>query len=255
MANQSQFSEFVASKLQHYVYRLIDPRNGATFYVGRGQGNRVFTHASGSQESVEAGASDDNLKMKTIRQIEVAGFEVEHVIHRHGLSENEAKVVESALIDAYQGLSNLQRYPDRGVMHAREVIRLYEAPLAIFKHKVLLLNVSKMAEERSIYDAVRFCWSVALDRAKNCDYVLAIQRGMILRAFRAEEWLEATPDHFPGFPVVNGRKYGFVGSEAPKEVQALYCQKRLPRKYRGQGPRYVEPCAGQERPIPSSPRA
>ena len=26
------------------VYRLIDPRNGETFYVGRGKGNRVFSH-------------------------------------------------------------------------------------------------------------------------------------------------------------------------------------------------------------------
>ena len=27
-----------------YVYRLIDPRNGQTFYVGKGKGNRVFQH-------------------------------------------------------------------------------------------------------------------------------------------------------------------------------------------------------------------
>lgn len=41
------FSPEVAEKLQYYVYRLIDPRNGETFYIGKGKGNRVFSHARG----------------------------------------------------------------------------------------------------------------------------------------------------------------------------------------------------------------
>jgi len=38
------FPPGVATKLKTYVYRLIDPRNGETFYVGKGQGDRVFPH-------------------------------------------------------------------------------------------------------------------------------------------------------------------------------------------------------------------
>ena len=38
------FSPEVCEKLGYYVYRLIDPRNGQTFYVGKGKGNRVFAH-------------------------------------------------------------------------------------------------------------------------------------------------------------------------------------------------------------------
>lgn len=34
----------VAQKLKTYVYRPIGPRNGETFYVGEGKGNRVFAH-------------------------------------------------------------------------------------------------------------------------------------------------------------------------------------------------------------------
>jgi hypothetical protein len=41
------FSETVCNSLGNYVYRLIDPRNGETFYVGKGKGNRVFAHIQG----------------------------------------------------------------------------------------------------------------------------------------------------------------------------------------------------------------
>ena len=38
------FPPDVTAKLKTYVYRLIDPRNGETFYVGKGHGNRVSAH-------------------------------------------------------------------------------------------------------------------------------------------------------------------------------------------------------------------
>jgi len=31
-------------KLKTHVYRLVDPRNGETFYIGKGRGDRVFAH-------------------------------------------------------------------------------------------------------------------------------------------------------------------------------------------------------------------
>lgn len=30
--------------LKYYVYVYIDPRNGEPFYIGRGKGNRMFSH-------------------------------------------------------------------------------------------------------------------------------------------------------------------------------------------------------------------
>jgi hypothetical protein len=49
MDNQSlvAFPSEVIEKLGFYAYRLIDPRTGETFYVGKGKGNRVFQHARG----------------------------------------------------------------------------------------------------------------------------------------------------------------------------------------------------------------
>ena len=241
MEKQKQFSELVTNKLGHYVYRLIDPRNGTTFYIGRGQGNRVFSHAAGQEKMTEP-EEDEALKLKTIREIINAGFEVEHVIHRHGMDENTAKEVEAALIEAYPGLANLQGGYDRkrGVAHAKQIIRDYEPEYAVFQDNVMLINVNKSSEDRDLYDAVRYAWKVSLKRAEKCKYVLAVRRGLIIGVFKAEKWLPATKDYFPDlFYAGNGTpegRYGFIGNDdVPEEVRQRYLQKRVPDKHRKRG--------------------
>jgi uncharacterized protein len=240
MEKQKQFSEFVAHKLGHYVYRLIDPRNGTTFYVGRGRGNRVFSHAAGQENPTD---SEDNeaLKLRTIWAIRNAGFEVQHVIHRHGMDEDTAREVEAALIEAYTGVTNIQGGFDgsRGVMHAEEVIRVYEAPEAEFQHNVILINVNRSSEDQDLLDAVRYAWRIAPLKARRFDYVLAVRRGLIIGAFTATEWLPATKENFPdfnrdGYGPREGR-YGFRGCEAPEDVKQLYLQKRVPDEHRKPG--------------------
>lgn len=88
------FSKHVADQLKYYVYRLIDPRNGETFYVGKGTGNRLFAHVKG-----EFDTEDDVLteKLLRIRQIRLDGFEVAHVVHRHGMDEDQALEVEAPM--------------------------------------------------------------------------------------------------------------------------------------------------------------
>lgn len=96
MPEIESFPPEVARELKTYVYRLIDPRNGETFYVGKGRGDRVFAHVHGEQKL--EGDDLDN-KIKRIREIRLAGFEVAHVIHRHGMDDETALEVEAALIE------------------------------------------------------------------------------------------------------------------------------------------------------------
>ncbi len=54
------FPPGVAESLLTYIYRLIDPRNGETFYVGKGIGNRVFSLAR-SEAQCDADELGDKL--------------------------------------------------------------------------------------------------------------------------------------------------------------------------------------------------
>lgn len=231
------FPPGVADTLKTYVYRLIDPRNGETFYVGKGRGNRIFAHIRG-----EHGLDGDDLsnKLRRIREIRLLGFEVAHVIHRHGLDDATAFEVEAALIDAYPGLTNEVAGAGvgfRGVMHAREIVQRYSAEPAVFKHRALLIGVSWSTSERSLYDATRYAWKISRAKARQAEVILATNKGLIVGAFIADEWLDATPGNFPGLSDESGRpgRFGFIGREAPDELRRLYVGKRVPDEYRKQG--------------------
>ena len=229
------FPADVAKKLKTYVYRLIDPRNGETFYIGKGKGNRVFSHIRAEQKL--KGDDLDN-KIKRIREIRVAGFKVAHVIPRHGMDEEVAFEVEAALIDAYPGLTNIAGGTggsDRGAMHAEEIIRRYSAEPAVFRHKALLISVNRSAAERSLYDATRYAWKISKAKAKQAEVILATMQGLIVRAYIAHDWLPATATNFPGLAEDAPGRLGFVGEEAPDEIRKLYVGKRVPDKYRKRG--------------------
>jgi hypothetical protein len=197
------FPPNVVSKLKAYVYRLIDPRNGETFYVGKGRGNRVFAH-------IRDELSD---KLKRIREIRLAGFEVAHVIHRHGMDDATAFEVEAALMDAYPGLTGIAGgigSNDYGAMHAQEIIRRYSAPAAVFRHRAILISVNRSAAATSLYEATRYAWKISRRKAMQADVVLATLRGLIVGAFVADDWLPAIAADFPGHEDAPGR-LAFIG--------------------------------------------
>ena len=54
------FTSEVIEQLKYYVYRLIDPRNGQTFYVGKGKGNRLYAHINDALKNYNGESYEDN---------------------------------------------------------------------------------------------------------------------------------------------------------------------------------------------------
>jgi hypothetical protein len=247
-----RFPAEVIERLRWYVYRLVDPRNGETFYVGKGKGDRVFQHAKGAwSASGDEDAAD--LKSQRIKDIGAAGLEVAHVIHRHGIeSEDVAFQIEGAVMDAYPGLTNQvggHGSGDYGVRHAMEIIAEYRAEPFEAREPLILISIGKSydEEEKSIYEAVRGCWVINPDRARKHNLVLAHRRGIVVGAFRPTEWLPSMTTNFP-WHTGDDSRWGFVGNPAEKETARLYLGKRVPEAYRAKGAanpvRFIQPSHG-----------
>jgi len=234
MNKKNEFPHEVIQELKYYVYRLIDPRNGETFYVGKGTGNRVFQHV----ERALVEADQYSLKYERIRDIDRAGLEVLHIIHRHGMDEDTAIQVEAALIDVYPGLSNLQNGTgsnEYGQMHALEIISKYALPTAVFQHRIMMINVNWTLGEREFMDAVRYAWKVNIEKAEKAEYILGVERGIIKGVFEAIKWLPALKESFPLLPEDMPARAGFIGREAPESIKQLYLNTRVPSEYRKKG--------------------
>jgi uncharacterized protein len=228
------FPPGVAERLKYYVYRLIDPRDGTTFYVGKGKGNRLFSHIK-EERDLDGDAKTN--KLQHIHEIRHAGLDVIHIVHRHGLSESEAMHVEAALIDAFPGLENevSGSSSDLGAMNAKQIVEAYAAPIATLDEPTILIIVNRSATEgKSLYDATRYSWKIQPTKAKKAKYVMAVIQGIIRDVFIAEAWLPATTENFPGFVTVEER-FGFHGKDAPESVKARYVGKRVPDEYRKPG--------------------
>jgi hypothetical protein len=123
---------------------------------------------------------------------------------------------------------------DFGTMHAKERNVRHSAEYALFRHKAILISVNRTAAKISLYEATRYSWKISKSKAEQAEVILATLDGLIIGAFIAEKWLEATASNFSGRESVPGR-FGFQGHEAPAEIASLYVGRRVPGKYRKRG--------------------
>ena len=225
------FSADVISKLGNYVYRLIDPRDFQTFYVGRGVGNRVFHHAKDELNHFEDDEDGLTTKLQQIREIRLSGKEVICVIHRYGLTKDQAMEVESALIDCYPGLTNLiSGYgSDRGVITAEDLRVSFERPIYEEPDEidyVIVKTSNNNAAQNGLYEATRRAWRANFERARKVKYVLSVISGIVQEVYEVDEWYRS--------PEFDGR-VEFNGKPASREIANLFRGKMIPEYYRKQG--------------------
>ena len=226
-----KFTKGVSEQLGHYVYLLINPRSGQTFYVGRGQGNRIFSHIN-EELQLDSEEAEITAKLETIREIRRAGLEPTHVIHRHGLDEETAKEVETALMDYTPGLTNIApgSGSNRGPANAVELERRYARQTIVPdpEHKLLYIKTGKDAikAKGSLYEAVRRSWKLRVESAQQANYVIAVVGQVCQGVFKPTRWKRS---------VDKDGRWEFEGQEVFGEVAAKYVDKLIPEDKRKPG--------------------
>lgn len=190
------FSPAAVEKIDYYVYLLIDPSTSPEqiFYIGKGRGKRIFTHVDEAESEIT-----ENAKRERIRAIQERGQQVKYVIHRHGLTEDQALEVEAALIDLIDlvglpGLTNLvggYHSRDRGWMTIEEINETYDAPAIIIKEPAIIVTLSRLYHramtDEQLYDAARGDWVLGPDRDK-AKYVFAVSNRIVRQVYQIERW-------------------------------------------------------------------
>lgn len=232
----SYFSQKTLEELCYYVYILLDPRDNRIFYVGKGNGNRVFHHLRGAIDN-----PSEKDKITTIRSILEENMEVGHYIIRHGIKdENTAFEIEATLIDLltfgdFRHLSSITNLVsghgtwDRGIKTVSEIEELYAAePMDThnIEHNLLLININKNYKAGvSPYEVTRYSWKLDQRKVSKVDFVLSEYRGIIRAIYKPLKW---------GKSERTGRKY-FDGIEVtdPK-ITDKYLNKIYTGKKKGQ---------------------
>ncbi len=223
------FSKEAKKNLKYYVYKLIDPRDGKVFYIGKGKGNRVFSHMNLLKGFKNK--DDETEKIARIRAIQNEKLNVIAVIHRHGMDEQTAFAVEAALIDEYDNLTNIQLgqgSSDYGPINVNQVEQIYGLEKLKTNEinpedRLLLIKIKEsylVNNGNDIYETVHYAWKIGKDREK-VKQVAAVINGVIKKVYEVDNW----------YYVEERKRYAFNGHE----IESKYTNKRIPDEYMRKG--------------------
>ena len=169
------------------------------------------------------------------------------MIHRHGMSPGEARLVEAALIDAYPGLTNIaagEGSNDYGPANADELAERYGAIEIGFDpdHKIMVIKTKWSTVEThepsdsdteydGVYEAVRSSWVVSKKKADQVHYVLAFIDGICRGVYVPDGPWKKLPPPPDGKPP----RCEFDGRKADKKTWKRYVGKRIPDRMRKKG--------------------
>lgn len=217
-----KFSQAVCEKIGYYVYILKDPRTSTIFYVGKGIGSRVFQHIAGDLTSPVL-----NDKLSLIREIHDTGFEVEHYILRHGLTQEQSFEIESACIDLL-GLDNLTNAVkghdswERGLKTVDEVTQHYDAKVITITEPSIIININRLYKrfmtQQQLYEATRSAWKVASFRRNQTKFAIASFRGLVREVYEIESW---------NMNIDRNDRWEFIGKIADENIREKYLNQSL----------------------------
>lgn len=232
----SKFPASIHSQLKHYVYLYIDPRNNQIFYVGKGKGDRAFSHLFDTSERA---------KTQRISEIRSEGKEpiIELVVH--GIEDDETvRRIEASVIDLFgiTNLTNIQRgYHSRefGRMSINQVVATYAPKQGIVTDPVLAFRINKTFHygitDREMYDYTRHSWKLGI-RREQAKYAFTVYQGVVQEVYEIEKWLpqNTTPNikhEQGGTTEINSERWEFVGHVANHTMREKYLYKNIAKYF------------------------
>ncbi len=182
------FPPKVFEKLKFYVYLYIDPRTEQPFYIGKGKGNRAFSHLKDSAESA---------KVEVLKELEKVNLKPRIEILKYGLSEKEALLVESTAIDLVDVRRLTNRTRGHGSRHGarasvEELISLLDAKTVEIEESAILINITRAFRYgmtvQELYDATRSAWILGPKR-ENAKFALSVYRKVVREVYEISGWL------------------------------------------------------------------
>ena len=229
------FTSDIIRKIKYYVYLLSDPISGEIFYVGKGKGNRVFSHLKDNS---------DNQKSRKIQDLKSKGLEPKIEFLVHGVDDEiTIKKIEASIIDLIgkNKLTNIvggYESSDFGRMDLAQIRGKYSSQKAEIKENVMLIKLSKTfrynMDPRDLYDNTRGVWKVAEHRRKEVDYAFAVYDGIIQETYKILQWFEAwstfnNREDFTSQREKDVKRWEFVGNVSD-EMRKKYLYKSVEHK-------------------------
>ena len=179
-----RFTRSLIKELKHYVYLYSHPKTGEIFYIGQGEGNRVFAHLEEKSESE---------KSRYIQNLRSQGLEPKIEILIHGLNTKyDALRVESSVIDliGINKLTNKQsgyKSESFGRMSLKQISSKYHKQEIKITEPSVLIRISKAfrytMSDIELYDYTRGQWKINPARAKKARYGFAIYEGIVQEVY------------------------------------------------------------------------
>lgn len=224
----SKFPPSILSELKNYVYMYSHPITGEVFYVGKGKGNRVFSHLKDQSETA---------KTKYLKRLKEEKLEPKIEILIHGLDKEETALrVEAAIIDLIgrDNLTNVQKgYKSRtfGRLNIRQIVSMYQKEPVTIDEKAIGIRINSLyyptIPPHELYDVTRSQWRISLSRAQKVDYAFAVYQGIIYEVYQVKAWFEAMETYNSlGHEKLEGR-FEFIGKIAPEDIRTKYLYKSI----------------------------
>ena len=160
-------------KNDYYVYVYIDPRDYKPFYYGKGRGSRSEAHLF---------ENDKSDKCERIRAIEKEGLTPTIRVLAHGLTEEQAHLVETTLIWQFKELLT-NKASGTFINKFRPPLTLYKEIVGIdYDHRLWFFNVGD-GSHRRWKDNIKYGYVGAGQKAVFRDAVEGLSRGDVIAAY------------------------------------------------------------------------